>query len=88
MAIDLPSGLNATTGAVVGQAIRADATVTFIGLKAGLFTGQGAECGGDILFESLDTDDWASESGQQPFARRVDWPVDSFGHPQAIKNRA
>ncbi|MEP6406828.1 MAG: NAD(P)H-hydrate epimerase, partial [Marinobacter sp.] len=37
MAIDLPSGLNATTGAVAGQAIRADATVTFIGLKAGLF---------------------------------------------------
>ncbi|MBJ7275577.1 NAD(P)H-hydrate dehydratase [Marinobacter salarius] len=73
MAIDLPSGLNATTGAVAGQAIRADVTVTFIGLKAGLFTGQGAECGGDVLFESLDTDDWASESGQQPLARRVDW---------------
>lgn len=73
MAVDLPSGLNATTGAVAGEAIRADATVTFIGLKSGLYTGQGAECAGDILFESLDTDDWASESGQEPLARRVDW---------------
>jgi len=73
LAIDLPSGLNATTGTVAGDAIRADATVTFIGLKAGLFTGQGPEFGGDILFESLDTDDWASESGQRPRARRVDW---------------
>lgn len=73
LAIDLPSGLNATMGTVAGDAIRADATVTFIGLKAGLFTGQGPEFGGDILFESLDTDDWASESGQKPRARRVDW---------------
>lgn len=73
LAIDLPSGLNATTGALAGDAIRAEATVTFIGLKAGLFTGQGPEVAGDILFESLDTDDWASESGQQARARRVDW---------------
>lgn len=73
LAIDLPSGLNATLGTVAGKAIRADATVTFIGLKAGLFTGQGPEFGGDILFESLDTDDWVPVSGQQPLARRVDW---------------
>lgn len=75
LALDLPSGLNATTGAVAGEAVQADATVTFIGLKAGLYTGQGPECAGHILFESLDTDDWASESGQQPRARRVSWPT-------------
>ncbi|MFO7994961.1 MAG: NAD(P)H-hydrate dehydratase [Marinobacter sp.] len=73
LAIDLPSGLNATTGTVAGEAVRAVATVTFIGLKAGLFTGQGPECAGDIAFESLDTDDWAAESGQRPLAHRVDW---------------
>lgn len=74
LGIDLPSGLNATTGTVAGEAVRAAATVTFIGLKAGLFTGQGPECAGDIAFESLDTDDWAAESGQRPLAHRVDWP--------------
>ncbi|KPP99839.1 bifunctional ADP-dependent NAD(P)H-hydrate dehydratase/NAD(P)H-hydrate epimerase [Marinobacter sp. HL-58] len=73
LGIDLPSGLNASTGTVAGDAVRADVTVTFIGLKAGLFTGQGAEFAGDVVFESLDTDDWASESGQQPLAHRVDW---------------
>ncbi|NMT65459.1 NAD(P)H-hydrate dehydratase [Marinobacter orientalis] len=73
LAIDLPSGLNATTGTVAGETVRAAATVTFIGLKAGLFTGQGPECAGEVAFESLDTDDWARESGQRPLARRVDW---------------
>ncbi len=73
LAIDLPSGLNATTGTVAGEAVRAAATVTFIGLKAGLFTGQGPEYTGEVAFESLDTDDWPSESGQRPLARRVDW---------------
>jgi NAD(P)H-hydrate epimerase len=73
LGIDLPSGLNATTGTVAGEAVRAEATVTFIGLKTGLFTGQGPEFAGDVAFESLDTDDWASESGQRAMARRIDW---------------
>ncbi len=73
LAVDLPSGLDATTGTVAGEAVRAAATVTFIGLKAGLFTSQGPEYAGDVAFESLDTDDRATESGQRPLARRVDW---------------
>ncbi|KAB0785182.1 NAD(P)H-hydrate epimerase, partial [Pseudomonas aeruginosa] len=40
LAVDIPSGLSADTGAVLGEAIRADLTVTFIGLKIGLFTGE------------------------------------------------
>lgn len=73
MAVDVPSGLDSTLGRVSGVAIRADLTVTFIALKAGLFTGQGPECCGHLVFESLDTDEWALESGQVPVARRVDW---------------
>lgn len=73
MAIDVPSGLDSTLGTVTGAAIRADLTVTFIALKTGLFTGQGPEACGHLVFESLDTDEWASESGQVPTARRVDW---------------
>ncbi|NIR97673.1 MAG: bifunctional ADP-dependent NAD(P)H-hydrate dehydratase/NAD(P)H-hydrate epimerase, partial [Gammaproteobacteria bacterium] len=41
LALDVPSGLHADTGRVLGCAVRAAATVTFIGLKQGLFTGQG-----------------------------------------------
>ena len=39
LALDLPSGLDADSGRVWGVAVRAAATLTFIGLKAGLFTG-------------------------------------------------
>jgi ADP-dependent NAD(P)H-hydrate dehydratase / NAD(P)H-hydrate epimerase len=41
LAVDIPSGLNADTGAVLGRAVRAAVTVSFIGLKTGLFTGEG-----------------------------------------------
>lgn len=40
IAVDIPSGLHADTGAVLGAAVRARVTVSFIGLKQGLFTGE------------------------------------------------
>ena len=73
LAVDLPSGLNATTGAAEGDVVNAARTVTFIGLKAGLFTGQGAAACGEVVFESLDTDEGIAGSGQKPIARRRDW---------------
>jgi len=55
LAVDIPSGLHADSGAVLGSAVEADVTVTFIGLKRGLFTGAGpAQCG-SIIFDDLDT---------------------------------
>jgi len=39
LSVDVPSGLNAETGAVMGVAVRADVTVTFVGMKSGLLTG-------------------------------------------------
>ena len=54
IAADLPSGLHADTGAVLGIAIRATLTVSFIGLKAGLYTGHGPAHAGEILFAGLD----------------------------------
>jgi hydroxyethylthiazole kinase-like uncharacterized protein yjeF len=48
VAVDLPSGVDADTGAVEGAAIRADATVTFGALKPGLVSGPGAERAGDL----------------------------------------
>lgn len=41
LAIDIPSGLCATTGAVLGAAVRAQRTVTFVGPKRGFFVGAG-----------------------------------------------
>jgi NAD(P)H-hydrate epimerase len=53
LAVDLPTGLHADTGAVSGTAIRADMTVTFIGRKAGLYTGVGPDYAGETRFAGL-----------------------------------
>ena len=46
LALDIPSGLNADTGAVLGVAVRATDTLSFIGLKPGLLTLDGPDhCG-------------------------------------------
>ncbi|WP_085717413.1 NAD(P)H-hydrate dehydratase [Pseudomonas sp. B28(2017)] len=52
-AVDIPSGLCADTGRKLGVAVRADLTVTFIGLKAGLFTGDAADHVGELVFNDL-----------------------------------
>jgi len=54
VSVDIPSGLEADTGAVLNGAVKADMTVTFIGLKRGLFTGQGLEHCGRVVFSDLD----------------------------------
>ncbi|MFL9814472.1 NAD(P)H-hydrate dehydratase [Stutzerimonas sp. VN223-3] len=56
LAVDLPSGLCADTGRVLGQAVRADLTVSFIGLKVGLFTGEGPDRVGALVFDDLQAD--------------------------------
>jgi hydroxyethylthiazole kinase-like uncharacterized protein yjeF len=53
LALDVPSGLHADSGYVLGSAVRADITVTFIGLKCGLFTGAAAEHCGEVVCSTL-----------------------------------
>lgn len=53
MALDVPSGLCADTGHPRGVAVRADATVTFVALKTGLFLGEGPEHVGTLYFDDL-----------------------------------
>lgn len=72
LAIDIPSGLHADTGRVLGCAVRATATLSFIGLKQGLFTGAGPEFCGEIHFAGLGIP--ASLYGREILAaRRLDW---------------
>lgn len=53
VAIDIPSGLNADTGRVMGCAVQAQSTVTFVGRKRGMYTADGADCCGTVLFDDL-----------------------------------
>lgn len=54
MALDIPAGIHGDTGEAMGVAVTADITVTFVGLKTGLFLADGAGCAGDIVFAGLD----------------------------------
>ncbi len=53
-ALDVPSGLDSDTGMPHGETVRADCTVTFVGLKTGLFTGDGPEFAGTVSFDDLE----------------------------------
>ena len=55
-AVDIPSGLCADTGHCLGVAVRADLTVTFIGLKMGLLTGDAPDLIGQLMFDDLQAD--------------------------------
>ena len=48
VAVDIPSGVNGTSGLVEGQAVKATATVTFGLIKSGLLCNQGRALSGNI----------------------------------------
>jgi hydroxyethylthiazole kinase-like uncharacterized protein yjeF len=53
LALDVPSGLDSETGRVLGAAVRATHTITFIGLKPGLLTLDGPDHCGDVVVDAL-----------------------------------
>ncbi len=73
LAVDLPSGLNASTGEAEGDVIHAAVTVTFIGAKAGLYTGKGAGVCGRVVFESLGMGERGRDGGEQAVAELYRW---------------
>lgn len=51
--LDIPSGLSADTGAILGAAVKADLTLTFVALKQGLMTAEGPDSVGKLCYASL-----------------------------------
>jgi NAD(P)H-hydrate epimerase len=95
VAVDIPSGLSADTGSVMGVAVKADLTVSFIGQKQGLFTASGPEQAGICVFDDLEVPrqiyEAVSKSGviirekENWFsARKRDTHKGSFGHVFAL----
>jgi NAD(P)H-hydrate epimerase len=70
LAVDIPSGLHADRGVPLGAAVRARCTVTFIGLKQGLFTGLAPDYCGEICFADLGVPQ-AVYARQEAAARRI-----------------
>lgn len=77
IAVDIPSGLNADTGNIMGCAVKADWTVSFIGLKQGLYTGFAAEHCGKIIYAPLDV--------SQDLFKRVDYAAKLIRSPSLPK---
>lgn len=77
IAIDIPSGLIADTGHIAGAAIQADVTVCFIGLKQGMFTAQGKDVCGDIVFNDLSLPDevYSSVKNDALLINKIDYSL-------------
>ena len=69
LAVDVPSGVNADTGEIMGVALPATATVTMQALKAGLLRYPGADLCGEISVADLGIDLTPVE---KPYARLAD----------------
>ena len=54
IAVDVPSGIHADTGQILGTAVTANRTVCFLALKQGLMTAEGPACSGVLTFSDLD----------------------------------
>ena len=53
VAIDIPTGINGDTGQVMGCAVTADLTITFVGLKSGLFLDEAPAYCGELCYDGL-----------------------------------
>jgi len=53
LALDLPSGLDGDSGAVLGAAVSASCTMTFVASKLGLYLGDGPVHAGTVLLDDL-----------------------------------
>jgi NAD(P)H-hydrate epimerase len=53
LAVDIPSGLDATSGKVLGCCVKADKTVTFVAKKRGMVVGEGPKHCGRIVVKDL-----------------------------------
>ena len=62
LSIDIHSGLNADTGTVMGTAVTANVTATFMGIKKGMLTNDGPDCSGEIAFSRLTIPNQSYES--------------------------
>lgn len=101
LAVDIPSGLCADTGAVLGCAVNAGVTATFIGRKRGLYTGAAPAYCGNVIYDSLRVPaevfgavnadvvklDWDSLSSRLP-RRPADAHKGLYGHVMIIGGEA
>jgi len=72
LAVDIPSGLCSDTGRVLGAAVKAEKTITFIGLKQGLLTGEAPNLVGQLEYDALDVPEFVFDQVDFSYLR-ADW---------------
>ena len=72
LAVDIPSGVDALTGAVSGDALPAVATVTFGALKPGLVLAPGSRYAGEIAVADIGLGEAAARSATAHFVQAID----------------
>lgn len=78
VALDIPTGLHGDSGAVLGVAVRADLTTTFVGLKQGLFVGRGPEYRGSLRYTDLEIDESCFADKPVEFTRITEQRLDEL----------
>lgn len=92
VALDVPSGVDATTGAAPGAHVRADLTVTFGAMKRGLLVNRGAA--GAIVVTDIGLGAAAAHSGDAmplvdwAMVRDAVWPIPADAHKGTRKRLA
>lgn len=71
LSLDLPSGVIADTGAVVGVAVMADITLCFGGVKQGVLTGKARHYSGELEFADLGLTPFFAEASAQRVGRET-----------------
>jgi hydroxyethylthiazole kinase-like uncharacterized protein yjeF len=80
LALDVPSGIDSDTGRVLGCAVRATHTITFLGLKPGLLTLDGPDHCGELAVADLGLD-------AARMLRPGGWVADRSLFPSVLKPR-
>ena len=73
LAVDIPSGIDGTTGEERGHALRSVRTVTFAALKPGLVLEPGRSCAGTVVVADIGLDVGAHAAGQVEAADVARW---------------
>lgn len=69
LSLDIPSGLDADSGEILGDAVAADVTVSFIANKAGFFLNDGPNCVGRLICDDLGVSKSAFDAASAPVMR-------------------
>ena len=88
LALDVPSGLHSDSGRVLGVAVRATHTATFIALKPGLLTLDGPDHAGQIHVFDLGLEVACTRRLARPLAGRFGAPCRPATREPPIRTRA